>query len=41
VESQPGVYRTTALQGTGFDAFVLTSLMPGTDFNVHVAKMKL
>ena len=40
-ESQPGVYRTTELQGNGFDAFVLTSLLPGTDFNLHVAKMKL
>jgi hypothetical protein len=39
-ESEPGVYRTTELEGNGFDAFVLTSLLPGTDFNVHVAKMK-
>ena len=41
VESEPGVYRTTELQGSGFDAFVLTSLLPGTDYNLHVAKMKL
>ncbi len=41
VESEPGVYRTTELEGNGFDAFVLTSLLPGTDFNLHVAKMKL
>jgi hypothetical protein len=41
VESEPGVYRTTELQGNGFDAFVLTSLLPGTDFNLHIAKMKL
>jgi len=41
VESEPGVYRTTELQGNGFDAFVLTSLLPGANFNLHVAKMKL
>ncbi len=41
VESDPGVYRTTELEGNGFDAFVLTSLLPGENFNVHVAKMKL
>ena len=41
VESEPGVYRTTELQGNGFDAFVLTSLLPGENFNLHVAKMKL
>jgi hypothetical protein len=41
VESEPGAYRTTELEGNGFDAFVLTSLLPGTDFNLHVAKMKL
>jgi hypothetical protein len=40
-ESDPGVYRTTELEGNGFDAFVLTSLLPGTNFNLHVAKMKL
>ena len=41
VESDPGVYRTTELEGNSFDAFVLTSLLPGENFNVHVAKMKL
>jgi sulfur carrier protein ThiS len=40
VESEPGVYRNTELIGSGFDAFLLTSLLPGTGFNVHVAKMK-
>lgn len=40
-ESEPGVYRTTELEGNGFDAFVLTSLLPGENFNLHVAKMKL
>ncbi|HWF48007.1 MAG TPA: DUF6569 family protein [Bryobacteraceae bacterium] len=40
IESEPGVYRTTELIGSDFDAFVLTSLLPNTDFNVHLAKMK-
>ena len=40
VESEPGVYRNTELIGPGFDAFVLSSLLPGARFDVHVAKMK-
>jgi hypothetical protein len=40
VESEPGVYRNTELIGDNFDAFVLTSLLPGTGFNLHIAKMK-
>lgn len=40
VESEPGVYRQTEIMGTDFDAFVLTSLLPGTGFDVHVAKMR-
>jgi len=40
VESEPAVYRNTEITGDGFDAFVLTSLLPGADFNVHIAKMK-
>jgi hypothetical protein len=40
VESEPGVYRNTELIGSDFAAFLLTSLLPGTDFNVHIAKMK-
>ena len=39
VESEPGVYRHTELQGEGFTAFELTTLLPGTDFNIHIAKM--
>jgi hypothetical protein len=41
VESQPGIYRNTELMGPVYDAFILTSLLPGTGFNLHVAKMKL
>ncbi len=40
VEAEPGVYRNTEIAGEDFDAFLLTSLLPGTGFNVHIAKMK-
>jgi len=40
VESDPGVYRNTEIIGPDFDAFVLTSLLPGIHYDVHVAKMK-
>ncbi len=39
VESEPGVYRRTEMAGDGFTAFALTALLPGTGFEVHVAKM--
>ena len=38
-ETQPDVYRETEVQGLGFKVFRLTSLLPKTDFEVHVAKM--
>jgi hypothetical protein len=38
-ESEPGVFRRTELTGNGFTAFALTSLLPGTGFDVHIAKM--
>ena len=40
VESEPGVYRTVEMKGKDFDAFILASLSPGTNFDVHVAKMR-
>ena len=40
VESEPGVYRNTELVGQDFDAFILTSLLSGNRFDVHVAKMR-
>jgi len=40
VETEPDVYRTTEIVGDGFDAFILTSLLPGTGYRVHLAKMK-
>jgi hypothetical protein len=39
VESEPGVYRRTELVGEGFTAFELTTLLPGTGFDIHIAKM--
>ena len=38
-EVEPGVYRRTELTGNDFTAFALTSLLPGTGFDIHVAKM--
>lgn len=40
IETEPGVYRNTEIQGDGFAAFLLTSLLPNTGFAVHLAKMK-
>jgi hypothetical protein len=39
IENEPGVYRHTEVTGDGFKAFALTSLLPNTGFDVHVAKM--
>ncbi len=39
-ETEPGVYRNTEFEGGDFDAFILTSLLPNTGFDVHIAKMK-
>jgi hypothetical protein len=39
IESEPGIYRHTEVNGDGFKAFELTSLLPKTGFDVHVAKM--
>lgn len=39
IESEPGIYRHTEISGDGFKAFSLTSLLPKTGFEVHVAKM--
>jgi hypothetical protein len=39
IESEPGIYRHTEINGDGFRAFALTSLLPKTGFDVHVAKM--
>jgi hypothetical protein len=39
IESEPGIFRQTEIDGDGFKAFALTSLLPKTGFEVHVAKM--
>jgi hypothetical protein len=39
IESEPGVFRHTEVNGNGFKVFALTSLLPKTGFDVHVAKM--
>src|SRR5713101_7394934 len=39
VESEPGLYRHTEIAGDGFKAFELTSLLPKTGFDLHLAKM--
>jgi hypothetical protein len=39
IESEPGIYRHTEVDGNGFKAFALTSLLPKTGFDLHVAKM--
>jgi len=39
IESEPGLYRHTEVTGDGFRAFELTSLLPKTGFDLHVAKM--
>lgn len=39
IESEPGLYRHTEINGDGFMAFLLTSLLPKTGFDLHVAKM--
>ena len=39
VESEPGVYRHTQITGDEFKVFELTSLLPETGFDVHIAKM--
>jgi hypothetical protein len=39
VESEPGLYRHTEIAGDGFRAFELTTLLPKTGWNLHVAKI--
>ncbi len=38
-ETDPGVFRHTEISGDGFKVFELTSLLPKTGFDVHVAKI--
>lgn len=38
-ESEPGVFRQSEGKGDGYRVFTLTSLLPKTGFDVHIAKM--
>jgi hypothetical protein len=38
-ETEPGLYRQTEITGDGFKVFELTSLLPKTGFQLHLAKM--
>jgi hypothetical protein len=38
IESEPGIFRHTEISGEGFRAFELTSLLPKTGFDLHLAK---
>ena len=38
-ETEPGVFRQTEITGEGYRVFELTSLLPKTGFEVHLAKM--
>jgi hypothetical protein len=39
IENEPGLYRHREVNGDGFMAFALTSLLPKTGFDLHIAKM--
>jgi hypothetical protein len=39
VESEPGLFRHSETTGEGFRVFALTSLLPRTGFDLHVAKI--
>lgn len=38
-ETEPGLYRQSEITGDDYKVFELTSLLPKTDFEVHIAKM--
>ena len=38
-ETEPGVFRQTEVTGDGYRVFELTSLLPKTGFELHIAKM--
>ncbi len=38
-ETDPGIFRRSEITGEGYKVFTLTSLLPKTDFTVHLAKM--
>ena len=40
-EGEVGVYRYKEVKASGTDTFALESLLPGTNFDVHISKLKL
>jgi hypothetical protein len=40
VEKEPGLYQHAEITGDGYKVFALTSLLPSTGFDLHVAKME-
>jgi hypothetical protein len=41
VETEPGIYRRADITGDGFRVFELTSLLPKSEFKVHITKMEV
>jgi len=39
VENEPGLYRHAEISGEGYKVFALTSLLPSTGFDLHLAKI--
>lgn len=39
IENEPGVYRQTEAEAPDFKVFTLASLLPGTDFDLHISKI--
>jgi hypothetical protein len=39
-ETEPGVYRRTDITGDGYRVFELMSLLPKTEFDVHITKIR-
>lgn len=39
VETEPGVYRRSDITGDGYQVFELTSLLPKSEFEVHITKI--
>ena len=39
IETDPGVYRQAETIGTNYRLFMLSSLLPGTGFDLHISKM--
>ncbi len=40
-ETEPGVFRQTEITGDGYRVFELTTLLPKTNFELHIAKMAM